>query len=307
MAQNFLPCDRDQTLLSPPSLREWLPADHLAWFVIDAVAEMDLSAFDAVYRADGQGRPAHDPAMMVSLLFYASSVVERSTRQIERCCVQDVAFRVICANEVPDHSTISRFRARHERALADLFEQVLVLCARAGLVCVGTVAVDGTKLSANASVDANRTYAQIRADVERYLREAAEIDAAENERHGAGRGDELPAELADPAGRREALRRAKAEIEAEHATGVEAWQQKAARHQEHVQKTGKRPPGRPPHAPPSEQKLLATKRNLTDPDSRIVRDKGALIQGYNAQAVVGEGQIHHRRRSHPPGHRRRPA
>jgi transposase len=217
MTQNFLSCDREQELLLPPSLRDWLPEGHLAWFVLETVAEVDLSAVYRAYRPDGQGRAAHEPAMMTALFLYAYAVGERSTRAIERRCVEDVAFRVIAANRAPDHTTIARFRQRHEQALAGLFSDVLVLCARAGLVDVGTVAVDGTKLSANASVDANRSYESIRADVERYFRESAEIDAAEDELYGDARGDELPAELADPATRRDALARAKAELEAEHA------------------------------------------------------------------------------------------
>ncbi|MEA2156697.1 MAG: hypothetical protein QOE11_2837 [Solirubrobacteraceae bacterium] len=286
MTQNFLSCDREQELLLPASLRDWLPAGHLAWFVLETVAEIDLSALYRAYRPDGQGRPAHEPAMMTALFLYAYAVGECSTRAIERRCVEDVAFRVITANRAPDHTTIARFRVRHEQALAGLFCDVLVLCARAGLVNVGTVAVDGTKLSANASVDANRSYASIRADVERYFREGAEIDAAEDALYGDARGDELPAELADPTTRRQALRRAKAELEAEHAARGAA----SERYDEHVAQTGRRPRGRPPKAPQPDA-LFTAKRNLTDLDSRIVRDKGALIQGYNAQAVVAQGQI----------------
>ena len=133
MPQNFLACDRQQELLLPPSLGEWLPESHLAWFVIDAVAELDLGAFYANYRADGHGRAAHDPAMMLALLLYAYAIGERSSRRIERRCEEDVAFRVIAANQAPDHATIARFRARHETAIGDLFGQVLALCAgRAG-------------------------------------------------------------------------------------------------------------------------------------------------------------------------------
>src|SRR3954454_2898320 len=144
MAQNFLACDREQESLLPPSLREWLPGDHLAWFVIDAVAVMDLAGFYAAYRADGHGRAAHDPAMMVALLLYVYAIGERSSRRIERRCVEDVAARVICANQRPDHTTIARFRQRHEAGLAGLFGDVLALCAEAGLVQVGVVAIDGT-------------------------------------------------------------------------------------------------------------------------------------------------------------------
>src|SRR5215204_6077367 len=156
MPQNFLACDREQELLLPPSLREWLPEDHLAWFVIDAVVEMDLAAFYASYRADGHGRTAHDPAMMVALLLYVYAIGERSSRRIERRCSEDVATRVICANQRPDHTTVARFRPRHESPLGELFGEVLALCAEAGLVGVGVIAVDGTKVHANASERATR-------------------------------------------------------------------------------------------------------------------------------------------------------
>jgi transposase len=189
VAQNFLPCDRDQDLLLPPSLREWLPEDHLAWFVLESVAELDLEAFYAAYRSDGWGAAAHDPQMMVALLIYAYAIGVRSARGIERRCRDDVAFRVITANQVPDHATIARFRARHERAIAELFGGVLELCARAGLVKVGIVAIDGTKIAAAATHHATRNYEQV---AEEILAEAAETDAAEDELYGEARGDELP-------------------------------------------------------------------------------------------------------------------
>ena len=136
MAQNFGGCDRDQVLLLPPSLSERLPEDLLAWFVLAAVEELDLGAFYGAYREDGWGRAAHDPSMMVARLLYACSIGVRSARAIERRCREDVAFRVICANQTPDHATIARFRARHEDAISGLFGAVLELCARAGLVRV---------------------------------------------------------------------------------------------------------------------------------------------------------------------------
>jgi transposase len=137
MAQNFVLCGREQELLLPPSLREWLPEGHLAWLVIDAVAAFDLSGFYAAYRADGHGRRAHGPAMMVALLLYGYAIGERSSRRLERRCVEDVATRVICANRAPDHTTIARFGRRHETALAGLFGEVLELGAEVGLVRVG--------------------------------------------------------------------------------------------------------------------------------------------------------------------------
>src|SRR5215208_562020 len=208
--QNFVACDREQVLLLPPSLREWLPEGHLAWFVIDAVAAFDLSGFYAAYRADGHGRPAHDPAMMVALLLYGYAIGERSSRRLERRCVEDVATRVICANRAPDHTTIARFRQRHETALAGLFGEVLALCAEAGLVGVGVIAIDGTKVHANASERATCDYEQIAREI---LAEADAVDREEDERFGERRGDELPAELATGEGRARWLAEAKRRLE----------------------------------------------------------------------------------------------
>jgi transposase len=290
MAQNFLSCDREQDYLMPPTLREWLPTGHLAWYVLDVVERLDLDAICGVYRADGSGRPAHDPRMMVALLLYAYAVGERSSRRIERRCQEDVAFRVIAANRAPDHTTIARFRVRHERALADLFTQVLALCAKSGMVRVGTVAVDGSKLAANAGIGANRTYPAIRDEVERILGEAAEVDAAEDERFGDARGDELPAELADPVSRRARLERARRELEAEQAAREAEYRARIAAREQHRQRTGRNRTGRPPK-PPDPATLESAKRNITDPDSRIMSARGAHVQAYNAQAIVGEGQV----------------
>jgi transposase len=291
MAQNFLSSDREQDFLLPPSVRDWLPEGHLAWYLLDVVERLDLDAFYGEYRADGSGRPAHDPAMMVALLLYAYCVGERSSRQIERRCVEDVPFRVIAANRAPDHTTISRFRKRHAQRLADLFVQVLAMCAKAGMVRVGTVAVDGTKIGANAGISANRTYPAIRAEVERILAEADEIDAAEDERFGDARGDELPAELADPVTRRERLERAKRELEAEQAARVAEHEAMLARRAEHRARTGRNPRGRPPGDGPGSRPPADAKRNITDPDSRIMHARGAHVQAYNAQALVGEGRV----------------
>lgn len=215
MPQNFLSCDRDQPLLLPPDLHDWLDEDHLAWFVIEAIEELDLEPFYASYRADGHGRAAHDPKTMVTLLAYAYAVGERSSRGIERRCREDIAFRVICANQVPDHATIARFRVRHQEALGDLFGQVLGLCAEAGLVDVGVIALDGSKFAAAASDSAIRTYEQVAAEI---LEEAGHVDAAEDEVHGETRGDELPEHLASRGGRRAWLRAAKERLDAERAT-----------------------------------------------------------------------------------------
>ncbi len=312
MGQNFLPCDREQVLLMPPSLMEWLPEDHFAWFVLAAVEEMDLSAFYAAYRPDGHGRAAHDPAMMVALLLYAYARGRRSSRAIERACVEDVAYRVIAANQVPDHCTIARFRQRHEAALGGLFSDVLALCADAGLVDVAVVAVDGTKVHADASRDATRDYDQIAAEI---LAEADAVDRAEDQRFDEARGDELPPQLSTHQGRRgwlrdarrrldekraqearpiprsrpERLREAKRRLEEEYATECRANADYEAYRARGVMKDGRRfgrPPNRyePPQRPDG-------KVNVTDPDSQLVKTMRGWIQGYNVQAVTNEQQI----------------
>jgi transposase len=312
MAQNFVACDREQELLLPPSLREWLPESHLAWFVIDAVDAFDLSAFYAAYRLDGHGRPAHDPAVMVALLLYGYAIGERSSRRLERRCLEDVATRVICANQAPDHTTIARFRQRHERALAELFGDVLALCAQAGLVRVEVIAVDGTKLAANAAPQATRDYEQIAREI---LAEADAVDAEEDEQFGDARGDELPAELATAQGRRgwlreakrrldderaaearpiprdrpQRLKEAKRRLEEEHRAECRANAAYEAYRARGVDKNGKkfgRPPNpfQPPPAPPG-------RINVSDLDSRNVKTSRGWVQGYNAQAVATEDQI----------------
>jgi transposase len=317
MAQNFIGCDREQELLLPPSLREWLPENHLAWFVIDAVGAMDLAGFCAAYRQDGHGRAAHEPSMVLALLVYAYAIGERSSRRIERRCIEDVAVRVIAANQVPDHTTIARFRQRHELALADLFGQVLGLCADAGLVGIEVLAIDGTKIHANASQHANLDYEQI---AKKILEEAAEIDAAEDEQFGDRRGDELPPELATSQGRRGWLREAKRRLddqraqeakpipasrparlkEAKRRLEEELWSEcqanaaYAAYRARGVMKDGRRFGGPPkPYVPPA---TPAGNVNLTDPDSRNVKTSRGWMQGYNAQAATNDQQTRHRRR-----------
>jgi transposase len=204
MPQNFIEGRREQGFLLPPDVRDWLPGDHLAWFVIDAVAEMDLGAFYAAYRADGHGRAAYEPSVMVALILYAFSTDVRSSRRIECHCRQDVAYRVITGNLVPDHATIARFIDRHRRALAGLFSEVLRLCDRAGLVDSGVVSVDGTRIAGSASPEANRTFEQIAIEI---IESTIAADEAEDEELGERRGDELPEQLRSPEGRREFFRR----------------------------------------------------------------------------------------------------
>src|SRR3954464_11055700 len=211
MGQRFVACDREQSFLMPPDVREWLPPRHLAWFVIDAVAEMNIEAFYGAYRLDGRSRPPYDPAMMVALVLYAYARGIRSSRVIERACEEDVAFRVLAALQRPDHATLARFLERHQDAIAGLFGEVLALCARSGLAKVGVIAVDGTKVQANASRNENLDYEQLAREI---VEEAQAVDAAEDERYGEARGDELPPEFATSAGRRGWLREANKRLEA---------------------------------------------------------------------------------------------
>jgi transposase len=293
MAQNFLSCDRGQVMLLPASVADWLPAGHLARFVVEVVERLDLSAFYGAYRADGSGRPAHDPAMMVALVLYNYAVGVRSSRAIERRCVEDVACRFVAANRAPDHVTINRFRGRHQDALSELFGEVLALCARAGMVRVGTVAIDSTKLAADASLGANRSYEGLRAEARRIFEEAAAIDAAEDELYGERRGDELPDELADPKTRAGRIKQLLDELEGERDAAQAEHDAKRAAYDEHVARTGRRPKGRPPGSglPREQRALFARPVNVTDPDSAIVSDRGKLIQGYNVQAAVADGQV----------------
>ena len=220
MAKGFRPVVRDQPFLLPPDMREWLPAGHLAWFVIDAVGALDLGRFAARQTPARSlaGRAAYDPAMLLGLLVYGYARGLRSSRRIERACAEDVAFRVICAQDVPDHATVARFRREHfadAAAVEGLFGQVLALAAAAGLGRLGLIALDGTKVAAAASKDANRAEAGLRELARQILAEAEAVDAAEDELWGDARGDELPAELADPKTRKDRIAAALAGLEAE--------------------------------------------------------------------------------------------
>lgn len=284
MAYNFLPSARDQTFLMPPNMADWLPEDHLAYFVIDALDAMDTSAFYERYRADGTGRAAYEPSMMLALLIYGYCIGERSSRRIERSCHQDIAFRVICAGQLPDHVTISRFRANHEQALGEIFGEVLRLCGQAGLVQLGTLSIDGTKMTANASLDANATRASINSEIDEILAQAAAVDAAEDEAFGDARGDELPAELRDRRGRKERLAKALQDLDDERA---ERQQHERAETEQRAQRPAHLRGPKPKAKPPKPER----RANTTDPDSRPMKCQGVFLQGYNAQAVVTMDQI----------------
>ena len=315
MGQRFVACDREQSFLMPPDVREWLPENHLAWFVISAVGEMNLDAFYAGYRFDGRSRPPYDPAMMVALLLYAYARGVPSSRVIERACTEDVAFRVIAAQQRPDHATIARFVANHQDALAGLFGEVLTLCARSGLAKVGVIAVDGTKVQANASRNENLDYEQIAREM---VEQAIATDAAEDQLYGDARGDELPEQWRTGEGRRAWLRGAKKKLEAERAANPqpvprerpkrvkeakrrldeELWTEvRANAAYEAFRTRGRMRNGRrigaghsvpKPYTPPE---MPEGRINLSDPDSKVVKGLRGWIQGYNAQAVTNEHQV----------------
>lgn len=296
VARRYVTADRDQGFLLPPDLREWLPESELAWTVLDAVEALDLSAFEAAYRADGAGRPPYDPALMVALLLFAYCDGVRSSRQIERRCHRDLAYRVVCGNRAPDHVSIARFRTRHREALNGLFVQVLRLLAEAGMVRVGLIALDGTKLRGNARGIRNRTAEQLDAQiaelagqVEAMLAEAERVDAAEDGEHGRDRrGDEPPPGLARRRDRLAALRAAKQRLD-EQSAAAQAVQDQRRADWEAARQRGERVGAKPGPTPP--KTTTVPKMNLTDPDSKIMESHGTFRQGYNAQAVVGAGQV----------------
>jgi transposase len=258
MSYNLRMADREQVYLMPPSMIDWLPDDHLAYFVIDVVDELDLAAFYGAYREDGRGGAVYDPALMLAIVFYAYAVGERSSRRIEARLRDDVGFRVIAANTAPDHATIARFRNRHQDAIAALFAQVLGLCVREGLVETKVVAIDGTKMAADASEFSNKTARQL---AEQILAEADATDRAEDEAYGDRRGDELPAHMAPGPDRKARIKEALRQLQEDPRTG------------------------KPTRGGKERQ------ANVTDPDSRKLLCKGRFLQGYNAQAAVSDDQV----------------
>lgn len=291
MAYNLIECNRKQMYLMPLSLEDWLPEGDLAWFILESVEHMNLKPFYARYRSDGWGRAAFAPEMMVSLLVYAYCVGERSSRRIERLCERDVAFRVIAANHAPDHATIARFRQRNAKALEKLFIETLRFCAETGLLKAGVVALDGTKIKANAALSANRTHRHLEEEVRRMLREAEAKDAEEDALYGKDkRGDELPEGLRDRKSRLKRMKACKERLEREAAEQAAEQRRKIEERDAEEQATGKKKRGRKPKEPESAPEETA-KANVTDPESRVMKTRQGYVQGYNAQAVVTEDQV----------------
>jgi transposase len=304
MGENFFPDTVNQTLLFPPSLHDWLPEGHLARFLIDVVSALDLSAIYKSYQdKDGRGQAAYAPEMMVRLLLYGYAQGVYSSRKIETRTFEDVAFRYLSGDQHPDHATIAEFRKRHLEALSGLFTQALLLCSEAGLVKLGHVAIDGTKIKANASKHKamsykymNETEARLKQEIDALLAAAEKTDAEEDAQYGKDRhGDELPAELQRRESRLQKIGEAKAALEQkakeEAAQQRAEVEQKLAEREEEEQRTGKKKAGRKPALPDPEQAKPedTAQRNFTDPESRIMPDganKGSFVQGYNAQIAV---------------------
>jgi transposase len=287
MSKTFRAWSLDQALLLPPSVHDFVPAGHLSRFVVALVTEeLDLSAILASYRGE-KGQPPYHPAMMVALLLYAYAVGIYSSRRIAKACVERVDFMAIVALDAPDFRTISEFRRRHLAALSALFVQVLELCERAGLVKLGHVALDGTKIKANASKHKAMSYermskraAELQAQVDGWLEAAEAADAAEDTAFGADkRGDEMPDWVANKQARLAKIREAKADLEAE--VKAKAAAEQAAR-ENHDDKPRRGREAAPPAAVPEPK----AQRNFTDPESRILKTRDGYIQGYNAQAAV---------------------
>jgi len=288
MSKTFRDWSLDQALLLPPSVHDFVPAGHLSRFVVALVTEeLDLSAILASYKGE-KGQPPYHPAMMVALLLYAYAVGIYSSRRIAKACIERVDFMAIVALDAPDFRTTSEFRRRHLGALSALFVQVLKLCEQAGLVKLGHVALDGTKINANASKHKAMSYErmkkrepELQAEVDGWLKAAEAADAAEDAAFGVDRrGDEMPDWVADKQARLAKIRQAKAELEAE--AKAKAAAEQAAREKKNGDKLR---PGRKA-GPPSDVPEPKAQRNFTDPDSRILKTKDGYIQGYNAQAAV---------------------
>lgn len=284
MGYNFRAYDPDQLFLLSPSLDEWLPKDHLARFIDESVELMELTDFYKRYRKDGAGNSAYHPKMMVKLMLYGYCEGITSSRTIAKACENQVSFRYLSTNQLPGFRTIARFRRDHTETLKALFVEALLMCKKAGMVKMGKVALDGTKLKANAALESNRELAWIEKEVDRLLAAAEAVDAEEDAQYGEDRrGDEVPEELQQKKPRLERLMKAKEKLEQEKKEALEEREEKLKRRAEEEKESGQKKRGRKP------DKAVVAKEpkiNLTDEDSRIMKTRQGYVQGYNAQAVV---------------------
>ncbi|MFJ5036139.1 transposase [Streptomyces sp. NPDC088560] len=261
MAKGFRPVDRDQQFLLPVDMREWLPDDHVVWVLLEVVDHLDLRSLETRYSLGGVGRRAYDPRMMLALLIYAYADGMRSSRQIERLCRTDAAMRVICALQVPDYTAIARFRQMHQDSVRELFTQVLLVCAKAGLGRLGTIAIDGTKIAANASRAASCRRAWLQEQVDAITAEAAAVDETEDAALGTGtRGTETPRQLRCRRERNERIRRCLEEVKAEEAARGQDEESIAARAQARVERARQGRSGGGPLPPGADRVAVATAR-----------------------------------------------
>ena len=310
MGRNLRRPQRDQVMLLPVDLREWLPEDDLVWHVLDVVDQLDLSQFYGRYRANGQGAAAYDPGMMIALVLYAHAVGVTSSRQIERACTRDAGFKVITGLLVPDHSTISRFVKVHQVAVQGVFTQVLRLCHQAGMVRLGVIAIDGTKIAANASWAKSYTADALAHQIaeeqlafdalaaqlaEQMVAEQVAIDEAEDAEHGpdgGGRGDDLPPQLRRRAERLERIKKSKAQLDERDAAArqemLDAQAAKQAAYDAAVEAgngpRGPRPKDEVAYGPPRRRKKDGTitdppapRASIIDPDSRRMKAKHGFV------------------------------
>jgi transposase len=283
MAKGYRPVRRDQPFLLPPDMREWLPADHPVWLVIDAVRQLDTSAARAVRRTGGRGTAGFDPEMLVTLLVWAYANGVTSSRRIEALCRTDVAFRVICAGDVPDHVTVARFRAAFPQLAGQLFTQVLMLCARLGMGQLGVVALDGTKIAASASKDANRTEEGLRKLAAERVAAHARADAAEDELYGQGRrGDEVPPDAWHPRRRQERIAAALKDIEDERRAAEQARDQAGAASAQGFRE--RRAAGRPPGPPPAARAVELAGETL----AKAREERAARLAELEKQYAAGQ-------------------
>jgi transposase len=290
MANFFRHPDRRQRFLLPIDMMDWLPEDDIVHLIVDAVGVMDLRRFEESYSTAGPGQAAFSPAMMLAVLIYAYSNKLRSSRKIEQLCRRDAGFRLIVGDEVPDHSVIARFRQRHAADMQALFVEVLKLCRAAGLLRLGVVALDGTKINANAALDANRTAGSLAEEVAAMFAEATAVDAAEDALLGDRRGDELPPELADATSRKARLVACREKLAAKAAETAARQQEKIDARAAEEQATGKGKRGRK-LKPADDSVDPDAVANVTDPDGEIMKTRRGWVQGYNGQAVVTADQI----------------
>lgn len=295
--RRFKPYQPNQLFLLPPDMKQWLPDDHLVYFVMDVVSQLDLSAIYRCYDHRKGGQPPFDPRMRVGLLFYAYCIGLPSSRKIEKATYDRVAFRILTTDQHPDHDTISDFRKRHLKALGGLFVEVLRLCQQVGLVKRGHVSLDGTKVKANASKHKAMSYGrmekkaeELEAEVKRLLTEAQAVDEAEDAEYGQGqRGDALPKDLRFKENRLRKIKEAMKSLEQQAQAEAEAQRQEIRQKELSLEKEGRKRKGKKPKAPSDDPDSKA-QRNFTDPESRIMKDGASksFEQAYNCQAAVDE-------------------